>query len=43
MNESNKKGHEDVGYDIAERYGGVSERYSVITMPYAGFDITDKE
>ena len=43
MNELNKRGHEGVGSDIAGAYAGVADGSAVITMPYVGLDITDKE
>ena len=43
MNELHKRGHEGVGSDLAEAYAGVADGSAVITMPYVGLDITDKE
>lgn len=43
MNELYKRGHEGVGSDLAEAYAGVADGSAVITMPYVGLDITDKE
>lgn len=43
MNELNKRGHEGIGLDIAETYAGVADGSSVITIPFIGLDITDKD
>ena len=43
MSELSKRGHEGVGSDIAEVYAGVADGSAVITMPYVGLDITNKE
>lgn len=43
MNELKKRGHPGVGSDLAEAYSGVADGSAVMTMPYVGLDITDKE
>ena len=43
MNELHKRGHQDVGSDLAKTYAGVADGSAVSTMPYVGLDITDKE
>ena len=43
MNELNKRGHEGIGSDLAEAYAGVADDSAVITMPYVGLNITNKE
>ena len=43
MNEIQKRGHDCVGSDIAERYAGVADGSPVTTMPYVSLDITDRD
>ena len=43
MNELAKRGHEGVGSDITEEYGGVKDGSAVNDMPYVKMDITDEE
>lgn len=43
MNELSKRGHQGIGSDIADTYDGVEDDSAVITMPYIGLDITDKD
>lgn len=43
MNELAKRGYEGVGSDVADQYAGVMDGSPVVTMPYVGLDITDKE
>ena len=42
MNELEKRGHEGVGSDLAEKYAGVEDGSTVTVMPYVSLDITDK-
>ena len=43
MNELHKRGHDDVGSDLAEAYAGVADGSQVTAMPYVSLDIMDKE
>lgn len=42
MNELAKRGHEGVGSDITDVYGGASDGSAVTSMPFVKLDITDK-
>ena len=42
MNELIGRGHEGVGSDIQESYGGVADGSAVTKAPYVALDITDR-
>lgn len=43
MNELLKRGHEGIGSDIQNAYGGVADGSAVTKAPYVSLDITDRD